>query len=1102
MRFFSTITLLAALVFVIAGQAPAQPPGETPTPVAWGLPLEGGPIRVLFIAPQPTTRDAIELAQRLELKYKLVPLSNGDDLDAETTALLREHLADKLDVIVLGNFEIGILPDDIIEAIIHKVENGAGLLLAHHHENIPTRLKTFLDGLTPAPSETVTRGIGASLTAEWASGLGFVKTSQYKQGRVVELNYVGGRPFSHFLIPALSDPLHARQDYFDTYLSLAARAVRWLANREPAIWVAGMEEIAPAEPPDEEIPPDLPTEYVQAMRDAVERPLYATYRFHFNEPAPKRYEAFAQIREPNRELHIQYPDLPKIHKGAAAYRLELPLGPGTYFLDFWIRDRNKTVEWNTEIVTIKRWPEISNLRLSKSYLLANDTLTISLNIQPQYHQPRPCTVHAWATDSLGRVVAKTSRNVAPEGGLVQLALTFADLISNLLTVEIFAADSLERQPSRWYLDRTSHASVYLPVRSVHPPGAFSFAAEIPENDEHRSSNIEAEYNIRRYIRTLAELGVDSVFAQPTEAARFYLADANLRPIPELTRYAPEKEPVNNIRIPCLSDPKFQETEAAQLRQRTTECWTIGTTVYSLGKGNALATNEQNCCPSPTCLAGFQDALREQYGSLDALNRAWKTGFVSWETVTPASRENAASLQNDVPWIDFRRYMDNVFCAAHTQSRNIVREIDLDARVGFQPLHGGSAYLGYDWWLLANELDALVIEPDEVLVEMLRSYAPPEAYTGLVFNLGTPSTSSATLENTRWFPWYAALHGMESVWLASNPSPPTITALAEEIAELKSGMGDLLIAANRVAPAVAIYGSQTSHYARQMKSSFGSETRQAEARFIHILEDHGYQYDFVSYAQAAQGGLDPYRVLIVPAAQFIGDSERKTINTFKDRGGLVISDETLEKTDAERVVLDALDTAAVEPAVSFTPKNKSAFYGECMTFRYDQAEIVALLANPREGNKSQKLLLHLDPERTVYNIRQAKRMTRPKKVRVDLEPGETALLATLPYEVSELILTAPTNIAPGERLPVHILIKTQKAEPGTHLVNIKISRIPEHPLPHYAKNVICPVGEGETYIPLAFNDTPGTYIIKAQDILSGTTGQKIINVGPKSFANIN
>jgi hypothetical protein len=247
-------------------------------------------------------------------------------------------------------------------------------------------------------------------------------------------------------------------------------------------------------------------------------------------------------------------------------------------------------------------------------------------------------------------------------------------------------------------------------------------------------------------------------------------------------------------------------------------------------------------------------------------------------------------------------MDSVFAQAQARQSGIIHEVDLDARAGFRARSGSSAYRGYDWWLLASQLDAVALEPDPVTVEMVRSYKPASAYTALCFG-GDADTDSAAY--ARWLPWYAALHGMPAVWhtapfggsslttgaVALAPDglcSPTFAEAADTIAELKSGLGALLLSAVRKKPAVAIYGSQASLYLSQIDPAFG-DCRAAERAFMKLLEQAGRAYDFVSYAQARQGKLREYALAILPATRALSDEELEALRTFHAQGGRLIAD---------------------------------------------------------------------------------------------------------------------------------------------------------------------------------------------------------------------
>ena len=104
------------------------------------------------------------------------------------------------------------------------------------------------------------------------------------------------------------------------------------------------------------------------------------------------------------------------------------------------------------------------------------------------------------------------------------------------------------------------------------------------------------------------------------------------------------------------------------------------------------------------------------------------------------------------------------------------------------------------------------------------------------------------------------------------------------------------------------------------------------------------------------------------------------------------------------------------------------------------------------------------------------------------PGEAALLCSLPYEVTRVLVAAPELVGQGRRLPVRAEIKTRGALPRGHIVHVTLTDPGGTPLYHYARVLDCPDGRCETYIPLARNDPPGTYTLSVRDVLTGTVGE--------------
>src|ERR1700722_6738320 len=111
--------------------------------------------------------------------------------------------------------------------------------------------------------------------------------------------------------------------------------------------------------------------------------------------------------------------------------------------------------------------------------------------------------------------------------------------------------------------------------------------------------------------------------------------------------------------------------------------------------------------SPASLAGMREWLRGQYGSLDALNREWGTGFVGWNDVVPITTTSAMREpgENFSRWSDFKAWMDVAYAHALRAGTDAIHAADptaLAAMEGTQPPGWG----GYDYSRLAGAVDLM------------------------------------------------------------------------------------------------------------------------------------------------------------------------------------------------------------------------------------------------------------------------------------------------------------------------------------------------------------------------------------------------------------
>ena len=75
--------------------------------------------------------------------------------------------------------------------------------------------------------------------------------------------------------------------------------------------------------------------------------------------------------------------------------------------------------------------------------------------------------------------------------------------------------------------------------------------------------------------------------------------------------------------------------------------------------------------SPPALDDFRNWLKDEYGTLDALNIEWKTNFKDWNEVVPFTTEEAQKSGNFAPWADHRTFMEITFARAYQTVRDAV-----------------------------------------------------------------------------------------------------------------------------------------------------------------------------------------------------------------------------------------------------------------------------------------------------------------------------------------------------------------------------------------------------------------------------------------------
>ncbi len=384
-----------------------------------------------------------------------------------------------------------------------------------------------------------------------------------------------------------------------------------------------------------------------------------------------------------------------------------------------------------------------------------------------------------------------------------------------------------------------------------------------------------------------------------------------------------------IRDPSLSDPAWLQTIRERLQGTVASYARFRPLFYNLADepGIAQTASFWDFDMSPHSLAAMRDWLREEYGSLDALNAQWGSSFAGWDAVMPMTTREAVMREDDnySAWADFKAWMDVAFARAVRAGTEAVHAADPTARAGLEGMQI-PGWGGYDYSLLAHSVDVMEIYDYGENVETARSLNP-----GLVI-LNTSGSGGAREAYGVWRDFLRGSRGT-ILWDENRRMVGPDAVPGERgrqatrwIAALRGGVGALLIGAERhVDPIAMLYSPASQRTQWMLRVKPGGQAwserdvddeyednpiRDASARLRWAIEHMGLQHRMIAPAQIEQGALtrDGYRVLILPHAVALSPRAAAEIRRFVSAGGTVIA-------EGESGLFDAHSRRAAEPLLA-------------------------------------------------------------------------------------------------------------------------------------------------------------------------------------------
>jgi len=844
---------------------------EIATPhVTWAKPLPDGPVRTLVVCPRWYQRETVELAQRLDVDCQTVSLAGPDELfnarwlylygsydaygykrktEIDVLDELNRAIPADRDCVMLSGFKPQILPASLRRALMEKTRAGSGLVL---FGDCRALLKEFGDSLQPVSwdASTVPLDRLPGLNRMIAEGRPLWRAYQFGRGRVLAFDYNTGNSSTRLAFtPGLTHEDPDVLAYYDYYHSLLAAGVMWAARRHPDVQIRFHQKPG-------QIAIESDGTFAGATLDIITHDPARRYR--------ERTSLRVDLRQGKNEV-----TLPTVG----------PLG-GPRLVSVCVRYDDKALGWGTgwwDVLCDSA--QLKNVKMQKTSIKVGDTVAGSVELT-QNAEGETIELELWDTD--GRLLERQQLRAKVQE--IPFRFILRPTRSILLDLHVRLCDG-DRLVDQRVVELT------VPDRSVED---FHFLVWSSGQN----------HPIRHFInRELAGRGVDWIDNTGLTGGDRLRADVycrnaaryGLRSIPYVTRISSGQES-GRERRPCLHDSGYRQSWTSGLQERAVGSRPFGPPAYTLGDENFLVNRQLDVCIAPPTLEAFRLWLTEQYETIGRLNQSWKTNWTAWEEVVPATFEEIKDDPKFWPrWADHRTFMDRTFTEIHALGREAIRRADPDARVGFDGVFSLDSWHGYDFYQLSKACDLVQVyatQPQQI--EYLRSWHSQDSIRGAWYNhIGNTNETSA-----KWLGWHLLLHDMNSswYWTSFNTGPallfpdlrptPQFLWMQESLAEIKAGIGRLLLAAERQHDGIAVHYSQASVHAGTLT---GRRLEQVQWNFMRSVEDLGLQYQVLSYEQIEDGQLDDYRVLLLPASAALSPREAAAIRQFTKQGGLVIAD---------------------------------------------------------------------------------------------------------------------------------------------------------------------------------------------------------------------
>jgi hypothetical protein len=897
MNSFKSTIMAAMLLLSAAGAAYAKHDGEylhnlnsefkTPS-VEWAKPLEKPP-RVLIIS--QTGYDSttiVELMRRMDIKCDtFITMAHdkvwADDLwngavigtsQAEKENELLGLLKNDYDVYVLAGFSLGGVPREALHIITQRIaEKGASLIST----NGEWHMSPFAKALCSLPFPEGQSEIMSMIDKDALSSGAFsedpkkpadrtlVKTFSFGKGKVLAMCYDKN---AYGLFP--------RQDFNREWLArtecdsvLFQRALLWASGHKPSVTASCVQN-------------------VRSGKGGFIMDMLATsglvFRFAGDEGV--KGEAIFRLRDQDSRILWSNVEQFQIGKDGVLVPARPPLlAPGNYFMDLIIK-KGKFVDNIGEFMVKVESPlgEITFTTDKDSY---KEKEAIKYELNTSFPAKDKLELRTRITDTMhGKVWQESSRPVSPGQKFTgSITPVHVPVLAAYLDCELVSGEKVLAKSSKLLFFPKTGLPVYFTYVwdgiSEKVPSTGNLLGPVAGFDAVLTSNAKAcpqklDMGVVQYCAHIS-LGYDD----KTGCTKWNLMWNLFKPGEKAEEIYGNDQTFHN--------PKVRERVEAPFREWVKNYCQYGVQVYNLGDENGFSYEAGF---SPSDLPAFRDFEKTRYGTIDKLNTAWGSSYLSFEQVEHLRMKDALDKKNYTAWMDHRAFIENTYADIHRFYSKIIKEYDPKAIVGAEGSGAGdleNTIRDLEFWgpysdPLGNEL-VRSIGGNKLRSLWWGGYVGSHGgRTEYPLMLWTPLLTGAVNANS----WFAGNTCSEGLTASGLGFAKYFKTLLPHLDALKNGVAQLLISTPLRNDGIAILWSHESDSASLIGTQF-QNPKDSIGTLMQFFYAKGVQFDFVTPSMIAKDALKNYKMLFLFGASSVSDKTAESIKAFTEKGGIVVAD---------------------------------------------------------------------------------------------------------------------------------------------------------------------------------------------------------------------